>query len=153
MSATRPYALVLYGATGFTGGLCARYLARKLPAGTPWALAGRNRAKLEQVAAGLPGDNPPELIEADSGDPASLTALAARTRALASTVGPYMQYGEPLVRACVEQGTHYCDLTGEPEFVNTLLSRYHEAAQASGCALVNCCGFDSIPHDAGVLFA
>ena len=64
MSATRPYALVLYGATGFTGGLCARYLARKLPAGTPWALAGRNRAKLEQVAAGLPGDNPPELIEA-----------------------------------------------------------------------------------------
>ena len=153
MSATRPYALVLYGATGFTGGLCARYLARKLPAGTHWALAGRNRAKLEQVAAGLPGDNPPELIEADSGDPASLTALAARTRALASTVGPYMQYGEPLVRACVEQGTHYCDLTGEPEFVNTLLSRYHEAAQATGCALVNCCGFDSIPHDAGVLFA
>ena len=80
MSATRPYALVLYGATGFTGGLCARYLARKLPAGTPWALAGRNRAKLEQVAAGLPGDNPPELIEADSGDPASRTALAAMRR-------------------------------------------------------------------------
>ncbi|MCC4308490.1 MAG: saccharopine dehydrogenase NADP-binding domain-containing protein [Alcanivorax sp.] len=150
---TRPYALVLFGATGFTGGLTAHYLARHLPPGTPWALAGRNRAKLEQVAAGLPGDaDTPALLEADSADPRALAELAAATRALATTVGPYMRHGEPLVRACVEQGTHYCDLTGEPEFVNTLIPRYHEAAQKAGCAIVNCCGFDSIPHDAGALF-
>ncbi len=130
MPTSRPYALVLFGATGFTGGLTARYLSRHLPAGTPWALAGRDRAKLERVAAGLDGDaDAPALLQADSGDPLSLAELAAQTRAVATTVGPYVRYGEPLVRACVEHGTHYCDLTGEPEFVNTLIPRYHEAAQ------------------------
>ena len=153
MPTSRPYALVLFGATGFTGGLTARYLSRHLPAGTPWALAGRDRAKLERVAAGLDGDaDAPALLQADSGDPLSLAELAAQTRAVATTVGPYVRYGEPLVRACVEHGTHYCDLTGEPEFVNTLIPRYHEAAQKAGCAIVNCCGFDSIPYDAGTLF-
>ncbi|TMW10290.1 saccharopine dehydrogenase NADP-binding domain-containing protein, partial [Alloalcanivorax gelatiniphagus] len=153
MATSRPYAVVLFGATGFTGALTAQYLARHLPAGTPWALAGRNRDKLKRVAAGLSGDaDAPALVEADSADPRSLAELAAATRALATTVGPYMRHGEPLVRACVEQGTHYCDLTGEPEFVNTLIPRYHEAARKAGCAIVNCCGFDSIPHDAGTLF-
>lgn len=154
MSSQRPYALVLFGATGFTGGLCAHYLARHLPPGTAWALAGRDRDKLDGVAAALPtGADRPALIQADSGDATSLSALAASTRALATTVGPYMRYGEPLVQACVEQGTHYCDLTGEPEFVNTLIPRYHLAARDAGCAIVNCCGFDSIPHDAGAFFA
>ena len=153
MATSRPYAVVLFGATGFTGALTAQYLARHLPAGTPWALAGRNRDKLKRVADGLSGDaDAPALLEADSADPRSLAELAAATRALATTVGPYMRHGEPLVRACVEQGTHYCDLTGEPEFVNTLIPRYHEAARKAGCAIVNCCGFDSIPHDAGTLF-
>lgn len=153
MSSQRPYALVLFGATGFTGGLCADYLARHLPPGTPWALAGRNRDKLAAVIEALPeGADRPAMMVADSADPASLRAMAASTRALATTVGPYMSHGEPLVAACVEQGTHYCDLTGEPEFVNTLIARYHPAARENGCAIVNCCGFDSIPHDAGVFF-
>src|SRR4051794_10965036 len=118
-SMTREYDVVLVGATGFTGGLTAEYLLRHAPAGLPWALAGRNEAKLESVrgrletiddtAAKLP------LLHADTTDPASLADLAASTRVVITTVGPYLEHGEPLVAACAEAGTDYVDLTGEPE--------------------------------------
>jgi short subunit dehydrogenase-like uncharacterized protein len=153
MSDARPYALVLYGATGFTGGLTARYLSCHLPRDVRWAIAGRHRDGLEKIAAALEQrGHRPDLLIACSDDDTSLDAMAARTRVLASTVGPYVRHGEPLVRACISQGTHYCDLTGEPEFVNRLLLEHHAAARDAGCAIVNSCGFDSIPYDAGVLF-
>ncbi len=156
MSSPRPYDIVLFGATGFTGALTAEYLARHAPAGCRWALAGRNRAKLEALRdrlavldpalAGLP------VLVADSADRAALRDLASRTRVVVSTVGPYLRYGEPLVAACAEEGTDYADLTGEPEFVDLMYLRHHERAVATGARLVHCCGFDSIPHDLGVLF-
>lgn len=155
MASERKYKLTLLGATGFTGGLCAQYLGRHLPAGTAWAIAGRNHDKLEGVREQLrsEGANPlPELIVADIEDPGSLADMALVSELVITTVGPYVLYGEGVVRACAEQGTHYCDLTGEPEFVNHLITRYHELARENGCALVNCCGFDSIPYDAGVLY-
>ncbi|MXG90294.1 saccharopine dehydrogenase family protein [Nocardioides flavescens] len=148
--------LVLLGATGFTGGLTAEHLARSAPAGLRWAIAGRNRAKLEQVRERLtriePGLADLELVEADSGDRASLDALARRTRVVATTVGPYVQYGEALVAACAAAGTDYVDLTGEPEFVDRMYVAHHETAVASGARIVHACGFDSIPHDLGVLY-
>jgi short subunit dehydrogenase-like uncharacterized protein len=155
--ADRTYDVVLFGATGFTGGLTARYLAEDGPAGLRWALAGRNRGKLEAVRAELGGIRrdglaAPELIEADSTDPASLTRLADATRVLITTVGPYALYGEPLVAACAAAGTDYVDLTGEPEFVDRMWLGYHEQARESGARLVHCCGFDSIPHDLGTYF-
>jgi len=156
MSQTRKYSLTLFGATGFTGGLCADYLAQHMPADTSWAIAGRNEQKLHAVVARLKrqgGTSIPQIIIADISDDASLARMAADSKVVVTTVGPYVQYGEPLARHCAEQGTHYCDLTGEPEFVNNLICRYHDVAKRNGAALVSCCGFDSIPHDAGALFA
>ncbi|HEV2888371.1 MAG TPA: saccharopine dehydrogenase NADP-binding domain-containing protein [Jatrophihabitans sp.] len=152
----RSYDIVLFGATGFTGRLTADYLARHAPAGCRWALAGRNQARLEAVRnelstidaalAQLP------LLSADAGDPASLAAVAQSSRVVASTVGPYVRYGEPLVAACAGAGTDYLDLTGEPEFVDLMYARYHRQALGSGARLIHCCGFDSIPHDLGAFF-
>ncbi len=156
MEAGRRFDLALFGATGFTGGLTARYLAANVPAGTRWALAGRNRAKLEAVAAELaPIESaaaPPELLVADAADPAALAEVAAATRVIASTVGPYALHGGPLVAACAAAGTDYCDITGEPEFVDRTWLEHHEQARRSGARLVHCCGFDSIPHDLGAYF-
>ncbi|WP_188191068.1 saccharopine dehydrogenase family protein [Nonomuraea sp. SYSU D8015] len=141
----RPYDIVLFGASGFTGALTAAYLARAAAPGTRWALAGRDRAKLGRLGLDVP------ILIADATDPASLAELARRTRVLATTVGPYVRYGEPLVAACAEAGTHYVDLTGEPEFVDRMYVRYHDLAAANGAKIVHACGFDSIPYDLGVL--
>ncbi|GAA4116057.1 saccharopine dehydrogenase NADP-binding domain-containing protein [Nocardioides fonticola] len=157
MANERTYDLVLFGATGFTGGLTAEYLAEHAPAGLRWALVGRNAAKLAAVRERLTAIRPEladlPLLEADAGDPASLAAVAAQTKVVATTVGPYLQFGEPLVRACAEAGTDYVDLTGEPEFVDTMYVAHHATAAASGARIVHACGFDSIPHDLGVYFA
>jgi short subunit dehydrogenase-like uncharacterized protein len=151
--AERQHDVVLFGATGFTGGLTAEYLAAHAGPETRWALAGRSRQKLEDVRRRL-GDAASELplIEADVNDPASIRALAESTRVVISTVGPYIHYGEPLVAACAAAGTDYVDLTGEPEFVDLMWLRYHADAQRTGARLVHSCGFDSIPYDLGALF-
>src|SRR4051794_16504923 len=152
----REYDLALLGATGFTGALTAAELASRAPAGLRWALAGRNRDRLEAVrdavAAAHPQAPVPELVIADVQDGAALQALAASTRVLTTTVGPYVLHGEPVVAACAAAGTDYLDLTGEPEFVDRMYLAHHEAAVASGARLVHACGFDSIPHDLGVQF-
>jgi short subunit dehydrogenase-like uncharacterized protein len=152
--ADRPYDVVLFGATGFTGGLTAEYLAAHADPGTRWALAGRNSAKLEDVRGRLGSEHAElPLLRADVGDPVSLRELAESTKVVITTVGPYIQYGEPLVAACAAAGTAYVDLTGEPEFVDQMWLRYHEQAEQSGARLVHSCGFDSIPSDLGALFA
>ena len=153
MQSSRTFDIVLLGATGFTGGLTARYLAAT--AGEiRWALAGRNQAKLAAVKSSLrcDGASQPELVSADVADRASLDALAASSRVVISTVGPYLRHGEPLVAACAQAGTDYVDLTGEPPFVDRMIERYHAQAVASGAKIVHACGFDSIPHDLGALF-
>lgn len=153
MESSRTFDIVLFGATGFTGALTAEYLASAGP-GLRWALAGRNREKLEAVRARLAqsGAAAPELVIADASDRAAVRSLAASTRVVITTVGPYVRHGEPLLAACAEAGTDYVDLTGEPPFVERMTSLYHAQAVASGAKIVNCCGFDSIPHDLGVLF-
>ena len=153
MPHSRELDVVLFGATGFTGGLTAAYLAHHGPDGLRWGLAGRNLAKLEQVrdALGEAGAGV-ELIVADSGDPVALADLAARTQVVLSTVGPYVGRGEALVGACADAGTDYCDITGEGEFVDRMYVAHHQTAVASGARLVHGCGFDSIPHDLGAMF-
>jgi short subunit dehydrogenase-like uncharacterized protein len=156
MADQRGFDLVLFGATGFTGALTAAYLALNAPAGCRWALAGRNSTRLEAVRDRLvsldPGLVDLPLLAADATDPRSLQVLAQQTRVLATTVGPYVQYGEPLVAACAEAGTDYVDLTGEPEFADRMYLRHHETALASGARIVHACGFDSVPHDLGAWF-
>jgi short subunit dehydrogenase-like uncharacterized protein len=152
----RQYDIALFGATGFTGGLTATYLAENAPPGLRWALVGRNRAKLEAVrrrfAEAAPEAPVPELLEADAADAAALAAVAGSTRVVITTVGPYILHGGPLVAACAAAGTDYVDLTGEPEFVDRTWIENHAEAERSGARLVHCCGFDSIPHDLGALF-
>ncbi len=152
--AERSYDVVVFGATGFTGTLTAEYLAAHAPPETRWAVAGRSAAKLGALVGRLRGSACPPSghLVADVDDEASLEAMARTTRALITTVGPYDRFGEPVVRACVDEGTHYLDLTGEPQFVQRIVERYHERARAAGVKVVHCCGFDSIPHDLGVLF-
>jgi short subunit dehydrogenase-like uncharacterized protein len=155
--AEREYDIVVFGATGFTGELTAEYLARHAPATTRWALAGRNREKLEAVRRRLAEVSPAAaqlpLVTADTRDASTMRALAESTRVVITTVGPYINYGEPLVAACAAAGTAYVDLTGEPEFVDLMWLRYHEQAEQTGARLVHSCGFDSIPYDLGALFA
>jgi len=152
----RQYDLVLFGATGFTGGLTATYLAERAPARLRWALVGRNRAKLEAVQQGLAAAAPeapaPDLLEADAADRRALDRVAASTRVVITTVGPYALYGAPLVAACAAAGTDYVDLTGEPEFVDRMWIENHAEAVRTGARIVHCCGFDSIPHDLGTYF-
>jgi short subunit dehydrogenase-like uncharacterized protein len=151
--ADRQYDVVLFGATGFTGGLTAEYLVEHADPGTRWALAGRNRSKLEDVRRRLgPEHAELPLVAADCEDPSSMRALAESTKVLITTVGPYIKYGEPVVAACAAAGTSYVDLTGEPEFVDLMWLRYHAEAERTGARLVHSCGFDSIPYDLGALF-
>lgn len=157
MTGERQYDLALFGATGFTGGLTARYLAENGPEGLRWALVGRNRDKLEAVRSSLDallgqGVPAPDLLVADAADASALANVAEAAKVVVTTVGPYALYGEPLVAACAAAGTDYVDLTGEPEFVDRMWLGYHEKARASGARLVHCCGFDSIPHDLGAYF-
>ena len=148
--------VVLFGATGFTGALTAEYLARHGGPSLRWGIAGRSRSKLDAVAtrlAEIDGATPtPEVITASIDDPASLEAMAESARVVATTVGPYARYGEPVVAACVAGGADYLDITGEPEFVSNIRELHGPAAEEKGLRLVSCCGFDSIPHDFGALF-
>ncbi len=148
----RAHDLVIYGATGFVGELIAAYIADHAPAGLRVGIAGRSRSKLEAVRSRLPAAAREwSLIEADSEDARSLTALAESTRALFTTVGPYVKYGLPVVEACARAGTHYGDLTGEVSFVRDAIDRCDALAQASGARIVHACGYDSIPSDLSVL--
>ena len=146
----RQFEIVLYGATGFTGKLVAEYLAEAHP-DLKWAIAGRSQQKLDEVRQAL---NLPKLptITADSADPASLNAMAEQTTALISTVGPYAKYGTPVLEACATEGTHYCDLTGEAQWMAEVYEQIDPIAKDSGARLVHCCGFDSIPSDLSVFF-
>lgn len=151
----REFDIVLYGATGFTGGLTADYLAAHAPTRTKWAVAGRNLARVDAVRDRILAEHPKakvESVQADATDDQQLAELAARTRVLVTTVGPYQKHGEPVVRACAEAGTDYLDITGEPEFVDQMYVAHHKSATASGARLVHACGFDSIPHDLGAYF-
>lgn len=151
MADTREYDLVLFGATGFVGKLTAEYLVGAAPESARIALAGRSLDKLTAVRDGLgPKAANWGLVVADSKDQAALDELAARTKVVVTTVGPYLRYGMPLVAACAKAGTHYADLTGEPLFIRDAIDAYHEQAAATGAKIVNSCGYDSIPSDLSV---
>ena len=151
----REFDVIVWGATGFTGKLVAAYLLRQYGVGAElsWAIAGRNEEKLEALRHDL-GDAAARLpiFTADSAKRTSLLQLATRTRVVLTTVGPYALYGSELVDACVEAGTHYCDLAGEVQWIRKMIDQHHDRAQKTGARIVHCCGFDSVPMDMGVWF-
>jgi short subunit dehydrogenase-like uncharacterized protein len=154
-NAEREFDVVVFGATGFTGSLVAAYLLRQYGIGgeLKWAIAGRSETKLAEVRKDL-GEAAADLpiLVADSFDRDALAALAARTRVVATTAGPYALFGSDLVAACVAHGTHYCDLAGEVQWIRKMIDQYHEPARKTGARIVHCCGFDSVPMDIGVWF-
>ena len=146
-AAQREFDIVLYGATGFVGKLTAEYLARA-GGDARIALAGRSPDKLLAVRDALGNKAQSwELITADASQPSTLNAMAARTRVVVTTVGPYLKYGLPLVAACAAAGTDYADLTGEALFIRDSIDLYHKQAVDTGARIVHSCGFDSIPSD------
>jgi len=153
----RPYAVVLYGATSFVGKITAHYLADFLSNGkdnhstqVTWAIAGRDETKLNELQSEL--TSKVDIIIANSNDDASLNDMTAQAQVIISTVGPYLKYGEPLIKACTANGTDYVDLTGEAIFIKDMMDKYQDAAEQSGARIINSCGFDSIPSDLGVYF-
>jgi short subunit dehydrogenase-like uncharacterized protein len=151
MTATpREFDIVLYGATGFVGKLTAEYLARA-GAGARIALAGRSPDRLRAVRDTL-GESAQDwpVLTGDAASPSTLDEMAARTRVVVTTVGPYTRYGLPLVAACAAAGTDYADLTGEPPFIRDSIDLYHKQAADTGARIVHACGFDSIPSDLSV---
>lgn len=150
----RKYDIILMGATSFVGQITAWRMAEHYLAHEPalkWAWAGRSLGKLQQVVEDvqqrLGQPVKVDLLQAESLNGDSMTALAQQARVIATTVGPYDFYGEQLVKSCAENGTHYCDLTGEPHFIAEMQEKYAATAEKSGACIVHCCGFDSIPFD------
>ena len=147
--------LVAFGATSFVGRILCRYLLEQF--GTDgemkWAAGGRSLARLEELRSSLgPKAATLPLVAADATDDAAMRRLCASTRVVVSTVGPYALHGGPLVAACAETGTDYCDLTGEVQWIRRMIRRHEATARESGARIVHCCGFDSIPSDLGVHF-
>lgn len=138
---TREFDIVMFGATGFTGQLTAEYLRTQNPAS--WAIAGRNADKLKQLGFTVPA------LVVDAMDPKACAEIAQRAKVVCTTVGPYTKYGGPLAAACAEAGTHYCDLTGEVNFMRASIDANHDRAVQTGAKIVHTCGFDSIPSDLG----
>ena len=153
----RSYAVVLYGATSFVGQITAHYLTEFLSntkdrngANVTWAIAGRDEEKLNELQSKLASKV--DIIIANSDDAASLDKMTKQSQVIISTVGPYLKYGEPLIKSCVNNGTDYVDLTGEAIFIKDMMDKYQDTAKQSGARIVNSCGFDSIPSDLGVYF-
>jgi short subunit dehydrogenase-like uncharacterized protein len=149
----RQYDVVLYGASGFVGSRTVGYFARHVREGEArWAIAGRDRLKLEAVKARVGGTAAEvDVLVADSHDQRALEAIASRTRVMLNTAGPFALHGDAIVAACVRSRTHYVDITGETAWVRTLIDRHHERAATDGTRIIPCCGFDSVPSDLGAL--
>ncbi len=153
-TASRTYDVVLYGATGFVGRQTAAYFAnyQGLPKGFQWAVAGRSESKLQAVLKEC-GANGAGILVAEAHDADAMDALARSAKVVLSTAGPFALYGSTLVDACVRNGTHYVDITGETPWVRGLIDRHHKQAQSSGTRIIPMCGFDSIPSDISALLA
>ena len=146
----RKYKVLVFGATGFTGKLCAKYLKENYP-DLSWAIAGRNEDKLKQVKMELDLDC--DMLIADANNYEELRDIAKTTKVLLTTAGPYAKYGSLLMKACVFENTHYVDITGENHWVKKQMDLYHEEAVARGVRIIPSCGYDSLPSDLGTLFA
>jgi short subunit dehydrogenase-like uncharacterized protein len=147
----RDYDVVLYGASGFTGRQTVAYFGKHAPPGLRWAIAGRDRDRLDARRNDVRGLGSVDVLVADSGDQASVDAFVSRTRIVLNTAGPFALYGTPVVDACVRFRTHYVDITGETFWVADLVSQYHARAAADGTRIIPGCGFDSVPSDIGAL--
>ena len=130
---------LLYGATGFVGEVIAR---RAVASGLRPLLAGRNQAKLEQLAWELKQD----FMAFSLDDPIKMESAFTSAPLVLNCAGPFMYTYQPVVEACLSSGTHYLDITGElPVF--QALADLHGAARERGIMLMPGVGFDVVPTD------
>lgn len=150
MSKGRTYDFVLLGATGYTGKLCAEYIATSLPSNIKWAIAGRSQSKLQSLASDLKSLNPqgaqPDVLEVQL-TKADLDPLTKKTKIILNTVGPYYLYSTPVVEACAQNGTHYLDVAGETPWVKEIITKYQDIAKSKGAILIPEIGIESAPSD------
>lgn len=145
----KEFDLVIFGATGLTGGQTAAYVNRLArDAGVRWAIAGRDISKLKSTVSTLALE-PDGIVVADALDDDSVTAMVKRTRALINLAGPYALYGEKVIKACAENGVAYADLTGETLFVRDMIDKYHSVAKETGARIIPVCGYEALPFDLG----
>ncbi|HEX8760331.1 MAG TPA: saccharopine dehydrogenase [Pseudonocardiaceae bacterium] len=138
--------IVLFGATGYTGGRTAEAMVRR---GLRPVLAGRSGVRLASLARRL-GDL--EVVTADVGDIASVRALVDRGDVLVSTVGPFVRLGEPALRAAIDAAAIYLDSTGEPPFIRRVFEEFGPLAERTGAGLITAFGNDYVPGNlAGAL--
>ena len=142
--------IVVYGATGFTGKLCVKYLTEKAK-DLNWAIAGRDKTKLSQVA--IRYYPKVERLVADGDDEEALDLITKRTKVIISTAGPFHRYGSKLVASCIKNSTHYVDITGETFWIKEMIDKHHSEAVTKGVRIIPSCGYDSLPSDLGVFFA
>jgi short subunit dehydrogenase-like uncharacterized protein len=134
--------IAVYGATGYTGRLVVGELAK---AGAEVVISGRNRAKLDALAAATEAEI--SVIKATLDDSASLRALLGDCAVVVDCAGPFVHYGEPVLAAAVETSTHYLDTTGEQPYMKIALERYGPRASEAEVAVVPAMGFDYVPGD------
>jgi short subunit dehydrogenase-like uncharacterized protein len=146
----REYQIILYGATGFTGKLCAEYLRDNYPK-INWAIAGRDTQKLNDLKDSLNLNC--DIYVASGHDKESIDNFVTKTRVVLSTAGPFARYSNLVVKSCVENKTHYTDITGENHWVKDLIDEHHEKASEEGTRIIPSCGYDSIPSDMGVFYS
>mmetsp|Transcript_18491 Transcript_18491/g.59631 ORF Transcript_18491/g.59631 Transcript_18491/m.59631 type:complete len:517 (+) Transcript_18491:1923-3473(+) len=147
----KAYALVVFGASGFTGKLVALHVAQHGPSGLRWALGGRDKGKLEKLRRDLVDCRyaipPAGIVVGDLRDVKDCCRIAETAKCVLTTCGPYDQYGRELVKACANVGTNYVDITGEAvPFVRDSLD-LDAIAKKTGATIAHCCGFDSVPSD------
>ncbi|GAX74961.1 hypothetical protein CEUSTIGMA_g2407.t1 [Chlamydomonas eustigma] len=152
-TSSRAFEIIVWGATGFTGKLVCQHIAQAYQGRLRWAIAGRDKSKLEQLRSDLSvineGCKEVPILLADARDGAAMGQILCQTRVVLAMAGPYALYGDKVLEQCVEQGTHYCDITGETTWIKKSFLKYNEKAKEKGVKLVHCCGFDSIPSDLG----
>jgi short subunit dehydrogenase-like uncharacterized protein len=144
--------LVVYGATGFTGSLVCDHLATTYGSELRWAMAGRDPDKLAAVHSRSGAVDAVPTLVVDLAKREEVEAMAARTRAVITTAGPFATMGEPLVAACARSGTAYADLTGDAAWVRRMIDAHETKARSSGARMIFSAGFDSVPSDLGVWF-
>jgi short subunit dehydrogenase-like uncharacterized protein len=130
---------MIYGANGFTGSLIAREAARR---GMRPILAGRNADRLAKFAGELGLEH--RVFALDSSETIAEGIRGVHT--LLNCAGPFSRTAMPMADACLRNGTHYLDITGEADVFEALAARDAEAREAC-VVLLPGVGFDVVPSD------
>ncbi|XEU98074.1 hypothetical protein FSHL1_003361 [Fusarium sambucinum] len=144
--------IVLLGATGYTGRLCAAYMARVLPEAIPWAIAGRSKVKLEQLYKDLELQQKPcTIYTLDLTSETAIIELVKKTSIVINTIGPYATTcGTSVIKACAGNGTDYVDCSGEPAWMQEIINNYDKIAQKTGSKIIMTTGWAAVPADLSV---